>query len=243
MWRDSFSFQTGAGGASLAVTQYLKPIMKRLGVTGSFGLGGITGYMVDMLEEGYFKALMDVQCFDLRAVESIRNNPRHYEVSATRYAGPHARSAAVDSLDAVVLGATEIDTGFNVNVHTDSNGYIIGGSGGHSDTAAGAKLAMIVAPLYRARLPIVVDKVLCTTTPGHTVDVLVTQRGIAVNPLRKDLEDKLRAFGLPVYDIHELKDMAERVTGKPQTRVPGGRAAAEVEYRDGRIIDRIRCVV
>ena len=240
--RDSFSFQTGAGGASLAVTQYLKPIMKRLGVTGSFGLGGITGYMVDMLEEGYFKALMDVQCFDLRAVESIRNNPKHYEVSATRYAGPHARSAAVDSLDAVVLGATEIDTGFNVNVHTDSNGYIIGGSGGHSDTAAGAKLAMIVAPLYRARLPIVVDKVLCTTTPGNTVDVLVTQRGIAVNPLRKDLEDKLRAFGLPVYDIHELKDMAERVTGKPQTRVPGGRAAAEVEYRNGRIIDRIRCV-
>ena len=240
--RDGFSFQTGAGGASLAVTQYLKPIMKRLGVTGSFGLGGITGYMVDMLEEGYFKALMDVQCFDLRAVESIRNNPRHYEVSATRYAGPHARSAAVDSLDAVVLGATEIDTGFNVNVHTDSNGYIIGGSGGHSDTAAGAKLAMIAAPLYRARLPIVVDKVLCTTTPGNTVDVLVTQRGIAVNPLRKDLEDKLRAFGLPVYDIHELKDMAERVTGKPQTRVPGGRAAAEVEYRDGRIIDRIRCV-
>ena len=241
--RDGFSFQTGAGGASLAVTQYLKPIMKRLGVTGSFGLGGITGYMVDMLEEGYFKALMDVQCFDLRAVESIRNNPRHYEVSATRYAGPHARSAAVDSLDAVVLGATEIDTGFNVNVHTDSNGYIIGGSGGHSDTAAGAKLAMIVAPLYRARLPIVVDKVLCTTTPGNTVDVLVTQRGIAVNPLRKDLEEKLRAFGLPVYDIHELKDMAERVTGKPQTRVPGGRAAAEVEYRDGRIIDRICCVV
>ena len=240
--RDGFSFQTGAGGASLAVTQYLKPIMKRLGVTGSFGLGGITGYMVDMLEEGYFKALMDVQCFDLRAVESIRNNPRHYEVSATRYAGPHARSAAVDSLDAVVLGATEIDTGFNVNVHTDSNGYIIGGSGGHSDTAAGAKLAMIAAPLYRARLPIVVDKVLCTTTPGNTVDVLVTQRGIAVNPLRKDLEDKLRAFGLPVYDIHELKDMAERVTGKPQTRVPGGRAAAEIEYRDGRIIDRIRCV-
>ena len=76
----------------------------------------------------------------------------------------------------------------------------------------------------------------------ESVDVLVTQRGIAVNPLRKDLEDKLRAFGLPVYDIHELKDMAERVTGKPQTRVPGGRAAAEVEYRDGRIIDRIRCV-
>ncbi len=240
--REGFSFQTGAGGASLAVTQYLKPIMKRLGVTGSFGLGGITGYLVDMLEEGYFKSLMDVQCFDLRAVESIRDNPRHYEVSAARYARPHAKSAAVNSLDVVVLGATEIDTDFNVNVHTDSNGYIIGGSGGHSDTAAGAKLSMIVAPLFRARLPIVVDKVLCTTTPGKTVDVLVTQRGIAVNPLRKDLEEKLRAFGLPVYDIHELKDMAERVTGKPRASVPQGRVVAKVEYRDGSIIDEIRSV-
>ena len=240
--KEGLSFQTGAGGASLAVTQYLKPIMKRLGVTGSFGLGGITGYMVDMLEEGYFKALMDVQCFDLRAVDSIRSNPRHQEVSAARYAGPHVRSSAVNSLDAVVLGATEIDTGFNVNVHTDSNGFIIGGSGGHSDTAAGAKLAMIVAPLYRARLPIVVDKVLCTTTPGKTVDVLVTQRGIAVNPLRKDLEEKLRAFGLPVYGIHELKEMAERVTGKPAACAPQGRVVAKVEYRDGEIIDEIRCV-
>ncbi len=238
--REGFSFQTGAGGASLAVTQYLKPIMKRLGVTGSFGLGGITGYMVDMLEEGYFRSLLDVQCFDLRAVQSIRDNPRHFEVSATRYAGPHAKSAAVDSLDVVVLGATEIDTDFNVNVHTDSNGYIIGGSGGHSDTAAGAKLAMIVAPLYRARLPIVVDRVLTRSTPGKTVDVLVTQRGIAVNPLRGDLEEKLRAFGLPVVDIHELKERAERVTGKPETVRPGGRVVARVEYRDGSIIDEIR---
>ncbi|NLD35069.1 MAG: citrate lyase subunit alpha, partial [Clostridiales bacterium] len=88
--KPGFSFQTGAGGASLAVTQYLKPIMKRLGVTGSFGLGGITGYLVDMLEEGYFTSLMDVQCFDLRAVQSIRDNPRHQEVSATRYASPGA---------------------------------------------------------------------------------------------------------------------------------------------------------
>lgn len=240
--KEGFSFQTGAGGASLAVTQYLRPAMKRLGVTGSFGLGGITGYLVDMLREGYFQALMDVQCFDLKAVESIRDDPRHQEVSATRYASPGARSAAVDSLDVVVLGATEVDTQFNVNVHTDSNGLIMGGSGGHSDTAAGAKLSMIVAPLFRARLPIVVDKVLCVTTPGRTVDMLVTQRGIAVNPLRKDLEESLRAGGLPVFPIEELKQMAERVTGAPQRARPEGRVVARVEYRDGSIIDEIRAI-
>ncbi len=240
--KDGFSFQTGAGGASLAVTQYLKPIMQKHGVTGSFGLGGITGYLVDMLEEGYFTSLLDVQCFDLRAVQSIRDNPRHYEISASRYASPGVKSAVVDSLDAVVLGATEIDTEFNVNVHTDSNGYIMGGSGGHSDAAAGAKLTMIVAPLFRARLPIVVDKVLTTTTPGRTVDVLVTQRGVAVNPLRKDLADALKQGGLPVYDIHDLKRMAEQVTGAPQTSRPQGRVVAEVEYRDRTIIDTIKSV-
>lgn len=238
--KEGFSFQTGAGGASLAVTQYLKPIMKRLGVTGSFGLGGITGYLVEMLEEGYFTSLMDVQCFDLRAVQSIRDNPRHYEISASRYASPGVKSAVVDSLDAVVLGATEIDTQFNVNVHTDSNGYIIGGSGGHNDAAAGAKLTMIVAPLFRARLPIVVDKVMTTTTPGDTVDVLVTQRGVAVNPRRPELRDSLKHGGIPVYDIGELQRMAERVTGKPNTVKPSGRVVAEVEYRDGRMIDEIR---
>lgn len=240
--QDGFSFQTGAGGASLAVTQYLRPIMQNKGVTGSFGLGGITGYLVDMLEEGYFTSLMDVQCFDLRAVQSIRDNPRHQEISASRYASPGVKSAVVDSLDVVVLGATEIDTQFNVNVHTDSNGYIIGGSGGHSDTAAGAKLTIIVAPLFRARLPIVVDKVLTTSTPGATVDVLVTQRGVAVNPLRKDLAEALKQGGLPVYDIQELKRMAQRITGVPRTVRPKGRVVAEVEYRDRTIIDTIRGV-
>lgn len=241
--KDGFSFQTGAGGASLAVTQYLKPIMKSLGVKGSFGLGGITGYLVDMLEEGYFKSLMDVQCFDLKAVESIKNNPMHREISSSRYASPLARSAAVDSLDVVVLGATQIDTSFNVNVHTDSSGYITGGSGGHSDTAAGAKLSMIVAPLFRARLPIVVDKVLCVSTPGNTVDVLVTQRGIAVNPAKAELKSRLKEGGLPVFAIEELKTMAEQYTGIPQPNRPFGRVVADVEYRDGSIKDHIGCVL
>lgn len=41
--KDGFSFQTGAGGASLAVAEYLKQIMLRKNIKGSFALGGITG--------------------------------------------------------------------------------------------------------------------------------------------------------------------------------------------------------
>ena len=237
--KDGFSFQTGAGGASLAAAKYLKDVMLAEGIHGSFGLGGITGYMVDMLNEGCFESLMDVQCFDLKAVESIRSNPRHQEISATHYASPEAKSATVDSLDVVILGATEIDTDFNINVHTDSNGRIMGGSGGHSDTAAGAKLAMIIAPLSRARLPIVTDRVTCISTPGSSIDVLVTQKGVAVNPKNAELRDRLIAAGIKVMDIRDLKALAESVSGVPEKPVFGERIVADVIYRDGTVIDHI----
>lgn len=240
--KDGFSFQTGAGGASLAAAKYLKDIMLRENIHGSFGCGGITGYMVDMLNEGCFESLMDVQCFDLKAVESIRTNPRHQEISASHYASPSARSAVVNSLDVVILGATEVDTDFNVNVHTDSNGYIMGGSGGHSDTAAGAKLSMIIAPMYRARLPIVTDRVNCISTPGRDIDVLVTQGGIAVNPKNAELRQRLTDAGLPVVDIHQLKETAERITGTPCRIAHSDRVVANVIYRDGTLLDTIHGV-
>ena len=240
--KDGFSFQTGAGGASLAAAQFLKNVMLEKKIQGSFASGGITGYLVDMLNAGCFKSLLDVQCFDLKAVESIRTNPAHQEISAMQYASTAAASAVVDNLDVVILGATEIDTDFNVNVHTDSNGYIMGGSGGHSDTAAGAKLSMIIAPLFRARLPIVTDRVSCISTPGRDIDVLVTQRGIAVNPKNADLMLRLKDAGLPVIDIHELKQIAERITGTPAPAQRGGRTVANVIYRDGTQIDSIKSV-
>ena len=240
--KDGFSFQTGAGGASLAAAKFLKDVMLEQKIQGSYALGGITGYMVDMMKSGCFRSIMDVQCFDLDAVASIRDNPNHVEISATRYASPTSKSCCVDSLDAVILGATEIDTDFNVNVHTDSNGLIMGGSGGHSDAAAGSKLCIIVAPLIRARLPIVTDRVTTVTTPGRTVDVLVTQKGVAVNPLRADLAEALKAGGLNVVDIHDLKATAEKLTGVPRKVQHGTREVAKVIYRDGTQIDSIWCV-
>lgn len=241
--KDGFAFQTGAGGASLAAAKFLKDIMLKKNIRGSFGLGGITGYMVDMLSAGCFETLLDVQCFDLGAVESIRSNPRHREISAMHYASPGAKSAAVNSLDVVILGATEIDTDFNVNVHTDSNGYIMGGSGGHSDAAAGAKLSMIIAPMFRARLPIVTDRVNCISTPGESIDVLVTQGGIAVNPRRAELAQRLKEAGLPVIDIAALKEKTESITGKPSKVAHGDRVVAEIIGREGNLQDRIYNVI
>ena len=237
--KEGFSFQTGAGGASLAAAKFLMDIMLEERIRGSFGLGGITGYMVDMLRAGCFEELRDVQCFDLKAVESIRTDPRHHEIGAFEYASPANGHAWVNSLDAVILGATEIDTDFNVNVHTDSAGIIMGGSGGHSDTAAGAKLAMVIAPLFRARQPIITDRVNCISTPGKDIDVLVTQYGIAVNPKNEELRDRLIRAHMPVVSIEELKAKAESLCGVPKALEHGERVVAKVIGRSGEVQDLI----
>ena len=237
--KEGFSFQTGAGGASLAAAKFLMDIMLEEKIRGSFGLGGITGYMVDMLRAGCFEELRDVQCFDLKAVESIRTDPRHHEIGAFEYASPANGHAWVNSLDAVILGATEIDTDFNVNVHTDSAGIIMGGSGGHSDTAAGAKLAMVIAPMFRARQPIITDRVNCISTPGKDIDVLVTQYGIAVNPKNEELRDRLIRAHMPVVSIEELKAKAENLCGVPKALEHGERVVAKVIGRSGEVQDLI----
>lgn len=92
-----------------------------------------------------------------------------------------------------------------MNVLTGSDGVIRGAIGGHPDTAESASLAVIVAPLVRGRIPTVVEHVGTVVTPGSVIDVLVTDRGIAVNPNRPDLKEKLEKFGLHVFDIHALQ--------------------------------------
>ena len=238
--KDGLNFQTGAGGTSLAVADKLKDKMIEKNITGNFAMGGITSYLVNMMEEGLFKSILDVQCFDLDAVRSIRENIEHQEISSSWYANTESKSCAVDMLDVVILGATEIDTDFNVNVLTNSNGVIMGGSGGHNDTAAGANLTIVVAPLFRTRLPIVVDKVLAKTTPGEHIDVLVTERGIAVNPAYQELYKKLKKTNLPITTIEKLKEEAEKVAGKPQKVEFSDNIIALVEARDGEIIDKVR---
>ncbi len=241
--KDGVSFQTGAGGTSLAVAAELKDIMQREGVVGSFASGGVTGYLVEMLEEGLFKTLFDVQCFDLKAIDSYRNNETHQAMSASMYGNPHTKGAVVNCLDIMILGATEIDTEFNVNVTTGSSGLIMGGSGGHSDTAAGSKLSIVVTNLIKSRVPMIKDEITTMTTPGESIDVVVTERGMAVNPRRVDLIEKLRITNLPLVTIDELKTMAEKITGVPKAVQLLEKIVAVVEYRDGSVIDVVRQVM
>ena len=140
------------------------------------------------------------------------------------------------------ISATEIDTEFNINSLTGSNGLIMGAIGGAPDTAAGAKLTVVVAPTMRKRIPIVTDKVTNVITPGETIDVLVTERGICVNPRRPDLIEALTNAGIELKDIKDLKEEVEKMTGTPEKTEYQDQIVAVVEYRDGTVIDVIKQV-
>jgi len=237
---DGFAFQTGAGGISLATAAAVGREMGARGITGSFACGGITGFHVEMLEAGLFRALMDVQCFDLAAVASYSRNANHMAMSASTYAGPHVGGAVVDRLSAVVLGAAEVDVNFNVNVTTRAGGVLIGGSGGHGDAAQGAQLTLITTRLTAAGFPKIVQDVTTLTTPGASVDVIVTEAGLAVNPAREDLMDRLRKARLALVSIDDLAAMAADAATRAVPPRSTGPIVAVSEYRDGRIIDEIR---
>ncbi len=242
-FKDGFSMQTGSGGASLAVTKYLRQGMLDRGIKASFALGGITSHMVKLHEEGLIERLIDVQSFDKVAAESLKNDPMHKEVAANEYASYQEKGSATHLLDIVILSALEVDVNFNVNVLVGSDGIIRGAIGGHPDTAQDSALSVIVCPLLRGRIPCVVDEVTTHITPGSNIDVVVTEYGIAVNPARPEIKERLVAAGLNIVDIHDLAAKARSIIGDPAPLPFGDKVVGIVLNRDGRVQDVIKNIV
>ncbi|MDE6098594.1 MAG: citrate lyase subunit alpha [Muribaculaceae bacterium] len=239
-FKPGFSIQTGSGGASLAAVKYLRDSMVKNNIVADFALGGITAHMVKLHEEGLIKRLIDVQSFDKVAAESLRRNPMHKEVSANEYASADEPGSAVHYLDIVILSALETDVNFNVNVLVGSDGIIRGAIGGHPDTAADSALSIIVCPLLRGRIPCVVDEVTTLITPGSSVDVIVTEYGIAVNPRRPEIKERLEAAGLNIVDITWLRDKARSIIGEASALPFGNKTVGVVMNRDGSVLDVIK---
>jgi len=237
--KDGLSFQTGAGSTSIAVSHFLKEEMISQKVTGSFASGGITKSLVNMFEKHIFKDLYDVQSFDLEAVHSYKNNKKHHLMDASQYANPFYKNNIASQLDIVVLGATEVDLDFNVNVTTSSTHKLMGGSGGHSDIAYESKLTIITTNLVKSRIPFIKETVETISTPGSSIDVVVTERGIAINPRRKDILEKLKDSQLNITPIESLYQKAIEMTSIPQKIKHSDRIIGLIRYRDGSIIDAI----
>lgn len=235
---DGFSFQMGAGGTSLAVGKNFHEIMKKDNIKARFAVGGTTKYAVQMLEEGYLDYLLDAQTFDLEAVRSMQQNPNHVDISIFHCYDFHGKGNYESRIDVLTLGATEVDVDFNGNVNTHSDGYLLHGIGGWQNCLY-AKCTILPVPLFRNRVPIIRDAVTTITGPGELVDVIVTERGIAINPKRQDLLDAVKGSGLPIRTIEELKWEAEKICGIPAKTPLDDEVVAIIKWLDGTVIDSV----
>lgn len=238
-FKNGFSYQTGVGGASIASTISLAKIMQEKGIRMRFGVGGLTKPMCDLLLNNQVDVLLDTQDFDLDAVESVKDE-RHFTISAGEYANPFNKGAVVNKLDFVILAALEVDINFNCNVVVGSDGIITGAQGGHPDTAAGAKCTIVITPLLQGRIPAIRTEVTTVTTPGESIDVVITDYGIAINPRRRDLQECMKQVELPFVTIEELRDTAYKIAGIPEPVEFEDRIVGIIESRDGTIMDVVR---
>ncbi|MDP4221936.1 MAG: citrate lyase subunit alpha [Bacteroidota bacterium] len=237
--KDGVTMQAGAGGTSLAIAVFLNEILKKKGWKSKFGFGGSTRYMVEMLEQGQMGYILDAQAFDLEAVISVGKNPNHVPYPVFNAYNFHSKGNLTSMMDIMILGATEVDLNFNGNVVTHSDGYLLHGIGGWQNCLH-ARNVILPLPLFRDRIPVIVDEVTTLCGPGEMIDVIITERGIAINPLRQDLIDGVRHSGLPLKSIQELKAEAERICGKPAKARFEEDIVAAIKWVDGTVIDVIR---
>ena len=100
----------------------------------------------------------------------------------------------------------------------------------------------MISPLIRGRIATVVDEVNTVVTPGDSVDVVVTEVGISINPKREDLIEAFKDLDVPQFTMDELRDQAYEVVGQPKAIEYGEKPVALVEYRDGTLIDVVNNV-
>ena len=243
MFKENFSFQTGAGAISIACTNYLAERMEARGIKASFALGGMTAAIVDMYKKGLVRVLECSQCFDEVAARAIAEEPGIVEIDNAVYSNPFSKGAMLDKLTFGVLAALEVDTDFHVNILTGSSGEMMGGLGGGPDVAAGADISIVCLPVVRGRTPSITKRVFTCCTPGETVAAVVTEAGIALNPKHKyyeELKEDLEQANLKLVTIEYLQELAESLTGVPKPIETTDRVVCIVEYRDGSVIDVIR---
>ena len=237
--RNGFSFQAGAGGTALAFAIFLKELMKYNNIKARFIRAGSTKYLVEMLEEGLTDYILDGQTFDLEGVRSMRENAGHINTSPFTSYNWHGKGNFASMLDVVVLGATEVDINFNANVVTHSDGKMLHGIGGWQNCLF-SKCTILPIPSFRNRIPIIVDNVTTLVGPGELIDVIITERGIAINPNRKDLIKATKNSGLPIRKIEEIKQEVDSLVGAPLEKPKlSNEIIGVVKWVDGTIIDSI----
>ena len=93
----------------------------------------------------------------------------------------------------------------------------------------------------RNRIPVIVDRVTTLCGPGELIDVVVTERGIAINPRRSDLIDAVKGSNLPIRTLRDIKTEVDAMCGGPPAPPKfGEKIVAAIKWVDGTVIDCVR---
>ncbi len=238
--KNGFSFQAGSGGTNLAFVLFLKERMKAKGIKARFVRGGSTKYLVQLLEEGLTDYILDGQTFDLDGIRSMRENPHHINTSPFTSYNFHGKGNFASMVDVAVLGATEVDVNFNANVVSHSDGYLLHGIGGWQNCLY-SKCTILAVPSFRDRIPVIIDEVTTLCGPGDLIDVIITERGIAINPKRKDLISIMKKSNLPIKSINQIKDEVYSICGgaPAKPKINKKKVVAVIKWVDGTVLDSI----
>jgi citrate lyase subunit alpha/citrate CoA-transferase len=124
-------------------------------------------------------------------------------------------------------------------VVTHSDGRLLHGIGGWQNCLF-AGCTILAVPSFRDRIPVIVDEVTTLTGPGEMIDVVATERGIAINPRREDLLNAVQGSSLPIRPIQDIQRVAEKICGgKPQRPRLRQNPVAAVKWVDGTVLDTV----
>ena len=170
----------------------------------------------------------------------MATDPRHVATSPFTSYNYHGKGNFASMVDTVVLGATEVDVHFNANVVTHSDGLLLHGIGGWQNCLE-SRCTILALPSFRDRIPVIVDEVTTVCGPGDLIDVIVTERGIAINPKRKDLLKAVKNSDLPIRSIREIKEEVEKLLGGPpeKPKLDKQTPVAVIKWVDGTVIDTV----
>ena len=98
-----------------------------------------------------------------------------------------------------------------------------------------SKCTILAIPSFRDRIPVIVDEVTTLVGPGEFIDVIITERGIAINPKRKDLLKAVKHSNLPIKPIKDIYNEVNELCGgkpnKPKTNNPNGNNSKFYKYK------------
>ena len=147
----------------------------------------------------------------------------------------------------IALGITPIDVAFIAAPCSDHMGNC---TGKYGRSACGSLGYAFSDAMYAKKVVVITDELAEYPLTGWSIpeiyvdyvvqiDAIGDPAGIAVNPRREELRERLTQAGMQVLEITQLRALAEQITGTPAPLPPAGRVIAKVIGRDGTLLDTI----